>query len=303
MKRTPAARRGYAVILALFFVLLFTAMLGVLVRCAATTLRIESDRAARSRYDQGTVPAMARALALLETGLPPQDPYVCCVTIDTPGGPRSFAVTFTGDDGGAWRVHSEPAVTGATAEPDARDLRHPAVIAEEKVDGSDSRPDATESPGPPKHRGRRRSARTAGPPGGADEPLGALPRAGRRMRARRAEERRGEYFVDRFPSLTLALIVAVALASLADGVLTLHLLENGCDEVNPVMDLLLERGAAPFLVGKYLLTVLGLPLLLIYKNFYLFGTRLRVGHLLPIAVAAYFVLLLYQCRLLALAVW
>jgi hypothetical protein len=117
MTRAPAPRRGFAVILTLFFVLLCTAMLGVLFRIAAATVRIESQRAVRSRCDEGSNRAMARALALLETGLPPQDPYVCAATINTPGGPRCFTVTFTGEeDGETWRIRSEPTL-GALSPP------------------------------------------------------------------------------------------------------------------------------------------------------------------------------------------
>ena len=116
MTRASTARRGFAVILTLFFVLLCTAMLGVLFRFAAATIRIESQRAVQSRCDEGSIRVMARAMAILETGLPPQDPYVCAATIDTSGGPRCFTVTFTGEDGGTWLVRSEPTV-GALSPP------------------------------------------------------------------------------------------------------------------------------------------------------------------------------------------
>jgi hypothetical protein len=129
---------------------------------------------------------------------------------------------------------------------------------------------------------------------------GALPPAGRRMRARRAEEHRRQYFVDRFPAATLAAILVVCLATLLDGVLTIHLVGTGCEETNPAMRPLLAQGVAPFLIVKYLLTVAGLPLLLIFKNFYLFGTRLRVGHLLPIFVGLYLILLAHQMRLMGM---
>ena len=160
-----------------------------------------------------------------------------------------------------------------------------------------TRPDATIPPAVEPGGERRKQPDRRNAPTG---PWDALPPAGRRMRARRADEHRRNYFVDRFPAMTLAVILVVCLASLLDAVLTIHLLENGCAEANPVMDLLLQHGVAAFLIGKYLLTVVGLPLLLVFKNFHLFGTRLRVGHLLPAVVVVYFVLLLYQCRLMGL---
>jgi hypothetical protein len=87
MTRTCTARRGYAVVLTRFFVLLFTAMLDVLFRFAATTVRIETDRAMRSRCDEGSIQAMARAMTLLETGLPLCSGKVKVVVVINPGGP------------------------------------------------------------------------------------------------------------------------------------------------------------------------------------------------------------------------
>ena len=52
------------------------------------------------------------------------------------------------------------------------------------------------------------------------------------------------------------------------------------------------------MVGKYVLTVMGLPVFLIFRNHYLFGTRVRVGYLIPASVAMYAVLLGYQIILI-----
>ncbi len=129
-------------------------------------------------------------------------------------------------------------------------------------------------------------------------PWGALPPAGRRMRNRRADEHRRPYFVDRFSPALLAFILMLLIASLLDAVLTIRLIESGGGEINPVMNRLLDHGVLPFLLGKYLLTVIGLPVLLIFKNYYLFGTRVRVGYLIPFLVALYAVLIGYQLLLM-----
>jgi len=118
------------------------------------------------------------------------------------------------------------------------------------------------------------------------------------MRARRADEHRRVYYVDRFSALMLALIVALVAASIADAVLTTWLVGAGCAEINPLMGHLLERGVFPFFFGKYLLTVLGLPLLLVLKNHYLFGTRFRVGHVIPVLLTVYLILIVYQLHLI-----
>ena len=95
-------------------------------------------------------------------------------------------------------------------------------------------------------------------------------------------------------------ILTLLIFTIADGVMTLHLVNGDCQEINPVMDYLLSKGMAPFLLGKYVLTVAGLPLLLICKNYSLFGTGLRVGYLIPMFVVLYAILLGYQLYLLQL---
>jgi hypothetical protein len=122
----------------------------------------------------------------------------------------------------------------------------------------------------------------------------AFPPAGQRMAARRAGEHRQPYFVDRFSSAMFLAILTLILASIIDAILTIQLIESGANEINPLMARLLDHGMQTFLVGKYVLTVVGLPLLLIFKNHYLLGTRIRVGYLIPMAVALYAVLIGYQ---------
>lgn len=127
---------------------------------------------------------------------------------------------------------------------------------------------------------------------------GAFPPAGKRMRNRRAEEHRQPYFVDRYTAMMLTLVLMLVLASLVDAILTIRLIEAGGSEINPLMSRLLDFGTFPFLLGKYVLTVVGLPLLIIFKNHYLFGTRFRVGYLIPALVALYAVLIFYQIMLI-----
>jgi hypothetical protein len=121
---------------------------------------------------------------------------------------------------------------------------------------------------------------------------------GRRRRSRRVDEHRQSYFVDRYSSAMFIAVLALVAASLVDAVLTMRLLFAGGKEINPLMNSLLAYGMGPFVLGKYALTVAGLPLLLIFKNYYLFGTRLRVSHLIPMLVALYMVLIGYQLVLM-----
>ena len=129
-------------------------------------------------------------------------------------------------------------------------------------------------------------------------PWGAFPPAGQRMANRRAGEHRRPYFVDRFSSAMFIVIVMLIIGSLIDAILTIQLIEAGAEEINPLMDRLLNNGILPFLLCKYVLTVAGLPLLLIFKNHYLFGTSFRVGYLIPMVVVMYLILIGYQCVLM-----
>jgi hypothetical protein len=128
-------------------------------------------------------------------------------------------------------------------------------------------------------------------------PWDALRPRGRRIAPRRAEERQAPYYVDRFPRRVLALILALLLLTILDGLITLVLLKCGCQEANPAMRMLLEQGDRAFLLGKYALTVWGLPLLLIFQHHSLFRTRFRVRHLLPAFIMLYLALLAYQAYL------
>jgi hypothetical protein len=129
-------------------------------------------------------------------------------------------------------------------------------------------------------------------------PWGAFPLAGRRTRNRRAHEHQQPYFIDRFPPSMLMCVLMLILASLLDAALTLYVVYGGGSEINPLMSYLLSHSASVFVVGKYVLTVVGLPVLLIFQNHYLFNTRVRVGHLIPVGVALYAVLIGYQIMLI-----
>jgi Domain of unknown function (DUF5658) len=129
-------------------------------------------------------------------------------------------------------------------------------------------------------------------------PMDAFRLSGRRQRVRRGAEREVPFFTDRFDALILGFIVAVLVLCIMDGVLTIELLDVNCEEANPVMKFLLDRGHLPFLVGKYALTAVGLPFLVVYKNWPLFGTRFRAGFLLPVFLGLYLGLVVYQMHLL-----
>ena len=103
----------------LIFTMLFFAMLGVAWRRIAASLRIASIRTVQTHRDQGSIPALARAMHLLETGTPPSSPspYVCGVTINVVNAPRAYTVTFAAEGDTGWSVHVDATQPGETPPP------------------------------------------------------------------------------------------------------------------------------------------------------------------------------------------
>ncbi len=105
-------------------------------------------------------------------------------------------------------------------------------------------------------------------------------------------------FVDRHGPHDRAFSIALLLLTLLDGVLTILLLQQHCEEANPFLAWVLESGVGPFFAVKYGLTATGLAFFLMFREYRIFGTSLRVGHLIPCMVALYLALLIHQFVLL-----
>lgn len=105
-------RAGYAMLVVLAFLVFFFSLLAMVYSQLASSLRAETVRAQQLQRDEGSLHAVARGLALLETGYPSTDPFVCGVTIDTSTGSHPFTVTFASEVGGTWSVHSAPTAVG-----------------------------------------------------------------------------------------------------------------------------------------------------------------------------------------------
>lgn len=123
---------------------------------------------------------------------------------------------------------------------------------------------------------------------------------GRRRAIRRAEGPGAPRcpIVDRHGTGARLLVILVLVLTLADGVLTVLIVASPREELNPFLARLLACGPPWFFGGKYLLTALGLAVFLTLKHYRLFGTRLRVGHFIPLLAGLYLVLLAYQIALL-----
>lgn len=110
-------RAGYAMLLVLLFLVLMFSLMALAYGQLGAALRLETARAQQTQRDEGSLQALAKGLALLETGLPPTDPYVCGVVVTTSTGTSSFTVTFTSEGGNNWSVHSAPTVVSENPQP------------------------------------------------------------------------------------------------------------------------------------------------------------------------------------------
>ena len=115
---------------------------------------------------------------------------------------------------------------------------------------------------------------------------------------RRAEEQVRPHLVDRVSWPVFATSALLLVLTLVDGMITVALLDRGCEEANPVMRFFLDRSTAAFFVAKYTLTAAFLPVALVMNQYRVFGARFRVGHLLPVLAVLYLVLIAYQVGLL-----
>jgi hypothetical protein len=104
-------------VLVLVFMVLMLSLAGVAYRQIGAALRVESVRAAQATRDEGSVQAVALALELLGTGLPPSNPYVCGATVITSTGPRAFTITMSSEIDGQWSVYSTPTAAGDNPDP------------------------------------------------------------------------------------------------------------------------------------------------------------------------------------------
>lgn len=108
-------RRGYALASVMIFLGVMLTFIAIGQRQLSSALRLERARAEAEFRDEGALQALAQGLRLLETGLPPSDPYVCRTDITTSRGVLTFDVNFSSDGLNNWTVTVAP---GSTFTPD-----------------------------------------------------------------------------------------------------------------------------------------------------------------------------------------
>ena len=117
---------------------------------------------------------------------------------------------------------------------------------------------------------------------------------GRRKALRRAADKQGFRFVDEYNPALMGFIILLLTLSVIDGFMTLHLLDHGADEINPIMSFCLELGPWFFLVSKFLLTCFGAMCLLVVSSSYVFGNRFQVRDIFPAMLFLYLMTMVWH---------
>jgi hypothetical protein len=123
---------------------------------------------------------------------------------------------------------------------------------------------------------------------------------GKRKHARRVEEDQN-YYVDRYDAKYLALVLSIVVLCVFDAYFTLKIIHIGGQELNPLMIKFLDKFPEISLLMKYLVTVISLIILLIHKNFILFG-KIKAYFFLYVIFSLYFLLVLYEVFFLYLRI-
>jgi len=118
---------------------------------------------------------------------------------------------------------------------------------------------------------------------------------------RRATDRQGIKFVDEYDQSFMGIVIFLVILSIIDGFMTLHLLDQGAHEINPIMSFCLELGPWFFLASKFLLTCSGVLCLLVVSNSRVFGDRIQVKDVFPVMLFLYLILMAWNSLLYAIA--
>jgi hypothetical protein len=127
--------------------------------------------------------------------------------------------------------------------------------------------------------------------------------SGRRARARRQEDRYRTFYFDRYSSRLFAAIVAILFLSVLDALLTLHLIESGSTELNPVMSYFLKYGPFVFMGAKYFLTCIGVIILLLFRNVFLKRSIKHTRHLFSYIIGAFSTVIMWELFLIFFVVF
>ena len=121
---------------------------------------------------------------------------------------------------------------------------------------------------------------------------------GRRERFRRDEDKGTAFIFDRYNQKLFLAITTILILSILDAALTLVVIQRGAKELNPVMAYFLEHGTLTFIVAKYVLTSIGVLILLIFKNVFLTKLKIYTHSLFPCVIFVFFLVIAWELFLI-----
>jgi hypothetical protein len=123
-------------------------------------------------------------------------------------------------------------------------------------------------------------------------PLSRYSLRGRRKKARREAEDKN-YYVDRYESSLFLFISLILALCVLDAYFTLKIIDFGGKELNRLMLVFIYSRPVSALVFKYLVTAISIIIILVHKNFIIFG-RVRVLYLIYVFFFVYLTLVAYE---------
>ncbi len=121
----------------------------------------------------------------------------------------------------------------------------------------------------------------------------------RRRHTRREGCLESSHYVDFHNApMLFALTIAIMGLSCVDAFFTLMLLQQGAQEINPIMNSLLTIDTQLFVATKVLLTAACLIFILAHRNFWLIKGVIRTQHVLPCLFIGYCALIIHELKML-----
>ena len=121
---------------------------------------------------------------------------------------------------------------------------------------------------------------------------------GRRKSIRRFEDKQKLFYVDQYSQRHFGAIVLILFLSVIDAILTMVLINHGATEINPIMAYYLNVGPYTYLGVKYMLTSVGLMVVLMLRNIFMRPLRIYAGSLFYYLLVAFIGVVSWQIFLL-----
>jgi hypothetical protein len=122
---------------------------------------------------------------------------------------------------------------------------------------------------------------------------------GKRETIRRQEDKRRIFYVDHYSSGLFFIIVSILFLCVIDALLTLSLLNHGAYETNPVMAFFLKFGPYIFFISKYLLTIVPVICLLMFRNTVVRVIKISARSVLYVIVVFYLAVVVWELYLIS----